>query len=289
MAGHRETRVSAWRVARLALGKFSAHDMTTYAAALAYRVLFSLFPFVIFMTTLLGFLGLPDFFDWMRAQAAYLLPPQAMEQVNEVVAELESPQGGLMSVAIALALWSASIAILGTMNALNVAFEVQERRATWKRILVAILYTLGLALMLVIAAATMIAGPEFLTWLTRYVGLDSFFIAVWTWLRWPITVFLLLLVVALVYYAAPNVNRPFRMITAGSILAVTTWIAASVAFGFYVQNFASYSKTYGSMGAVIVLLLYFYISAAVMLLGAEVDAVLARERGKPVEEAEGDS
>lgn len=289
MAAYRDRSVSAWRVTRLALAKFSEHDMATYAAALAYRVLFSLFPFVIFLTTLLGFLGLPRFFDWMREQAAYLLPPQAMEQINAVVAELESPEGGLMSVAIALALWSASAAVMGTMNALNVVFEVQERRAAWKRILVSIFYTFALALMLVIAAATMIAGPEFLTWLTRYVGLDSLFIAVWAWLRWPIAFFLLLLVVAIVYYASPNVKTPFRMITPGSTLAVTTWLAASVGFGFYVQNFASYNKTYGSMGAVIVLLLYFFISAAVMLLGAEVDAVLARERGKPVEEAKGDS
>ena len=279
--------VSPWRVARLAIAGFTAHDMPTYAAALAYRVLFSLFPFIIFLTTLLGFLGLPGFFTWMQGQAAYLLPEQAMEQVNAVMAELQAPRGGLMSVAIALALWSASTAVLGTMYALNVVYEVKERRAAWKRILVSILYTLGLALMLVIAAATMIAGPEFLTWLTRYVGLDALFISVWAWVRWPIAAFLLLLVVAIVYYAAPNVKQPFRLITPGSVIAVSAWIAASIGFGIYVQSFASYNKTYGSMGAVIVLLMYFFLSAAVMLFGAEVDATIARERGRPAREDEG--
>lgn len=261
--------------------------MSTYAAALAYRVLFSLFPFLVFLTTLLGFLGLPEFFDWMRAQAAYLLPSAAMDLVDSVVTELETPQGGLMSVAIALALWSASAAMLGTMNALNVAFEVKERRPMWKRFAVSLVYTVCLALMMTIAATMMVTGPDFLTWLSRYVGLDAVFVSLWAWLRWPIAVFMLLLVVGVVYWAAPNAKVPFRLITPGAVLAVTSWIGASLAFGFYVTHFASYNKTYGSMGAVIVLLLYFFISAAVMLLGAELNAVLARSRGEPIKEANG--
>lgn len=278
--------LSALRIARLALADFFADDMPTYAAALAYRVLFSLFPFLIFLSTLLGFLGVPQLFDWLRGQAAYVLPAQAMDLVNTVLSELQTPQGGLMSLAIALAVWSASAAVLGTMNALNVAYDVKERRPTWKRILVSILYTLALALMLGIAAGLMLMGPAFLGWAGRYVGLDAVFVAVWTWLRWPIAAFLLMLVVAIVYYAAPNLKQPFRVITTGSVLAVAVWIATSIAFGFYVTNFGSYNKTYGSMGAVIVLLLYFFLSAAVMLFGAEVNAVITRERGEPIEEAD---
>jgi membrane protein len=276
-----------WHITKLAISDFLADDMPTHAAALAYRVLFSLFPFLIFLTTLLGFLGMPELFDWMREQAAYVLPPAAMDLVNTVVTELETPQGGLMSVAVALALWSASAAVLGTINALNVVFDVKERRPTWKRITVSLVYTLALALMLVSAATMMITGPELLTWLTRYIGLDSFFVFLWAWLRWPVAVSLLILVVAIVYYAAPNLKQPFRIITPGAVIAVAAWIAASVAFAYYVQHFASYNKTYGSMGAVIVLLLYFFLSAAVMLFGAEVNAVLARERGERLEEAEG--
>ena len=275
-----------FRIAQLAIAKFFADDMPTHAAALAYRLLFSIFPFLIFLTTLLGFLGLPQFFEWMRQQAAYLLPAQAMDQVNAVLGELQTPPGGLMSVAIAVAVWSASVGIVGTMNALNVAYEVKERRPVWKRILVSILYTLALAAMLITAAAAMISGPALLTWAAHYIGLDAVFIAIWAWLRWPIAVLLLLGVVALVYWAAPNVKQPFRLITPGAVLAVSAWVAASVAFGYYVQNFASYNKTYGSMGAVIVLLFYFFLSAAVMLFGAEVNAVLARQRGERIEEAE---
>jgi membrane protein len=266
-----------WRFLKLTLTEFSADAMTTYAAALAYRLIFSIFPFLIFLTALLGFLGAPQFFDWMRDQAAYLLPQQAMSAVDNVLSELQTPQGGLMSVGIALAIWSASAGVLGTMDALNVAYDVEERRPMWKRILVAILYTLALAIMLIVAAALMISGPAFLTWLTHYVGLDQLFITIWAWIRWPVAIFLLMLAIALVYWAAPNVKQPFRFITPGSVLAVTVWVIASLGFGFYVQNFADYNQTYGSLGAVIILLFYFYLSAAVLLFGAELNAVIARE------------
>ena len=119
------------RAGKRAVAAFFADDMPTYAAALAYRVLFSMFPFLIFLTTLLGFFGIPEFFEWMRGQAAYVLPDQAMKLVNTVLDELQKQQRGLMSAAIALSVWSASAAVLGTMNALNVAYKVKERRPTW--------------------------------------------------------------------------------------------------------------------------------------------------------------
>ncbi len=283
----RSRAIGAVGVVKDAVANFVGHDMPTYAAALAYRLLFSLFPFLVFLTTLLGFLGVPEFFDWMRQQAAYVLPQQAMELVDSIVSELQQPRGGLMSVAIALAVWSASAAVLGTMNALNVVFDVRERRASWKRILISLLYTLALALMLILAAAMMITGPELLTWAARYVSLDRYFIMIWTWVRWPIIGLLLTLIVSLVYYAAPNLKQRYRLITPGAVIAVLAWVIASLGFAFYVQNFASYNKTYGSMGAVIVLLFYFFLSAAVLLFGAEVNAVLARRRGVRLQESSG--
>ena len=189
-----------------------------------------------------------------------------------------------MSIAIVIALWSASAAVVETMNALNVAYDVKERRPAWKRTIVSILYTLALAVMLGMVASLMITGPTVLGWAAQYVGLDDVFIAVWTWVRWPSAVFLLMIVAGVVYYAGPNLKQPFRLISPGAVLAVSVWILASLAFAFYVRSFADYNKAYGSMGAVIVLLLYFFLSAAVMLFGAEVNAALMRERGEPIEE-----
>ena len=266
---------------------FSRHDMSTYASALAFRALLSVFPFLIFLTALVGLLGVPEFFEWIRSQASQMLPQQAMNTVNTVLGELQEPQGGIMSAAIVLALWSASAAVIATMNALNEVFEVHERRATWKRILVAIGYTIALAALLLIAAALMIMGPRLLSWLAGFINLSDTFIQVWNWIRWPIVVVLMILVVSLVYYAAPNLKQPFRFITAGAIVAVITWIVASLAFGYYVQNFGNYNKTYGSLGAVVILLMYFFLSAAVMLFGAEINAARLRAQGERIEESPG--
>jgi membrane protein len=253
---------------------FLADDMTTYAAALAYQVLFSLFPFIVFLVALLGFLDLPTFFDWLRQQADALLPGQAMKQVNSVIHELKQPQGGLLSIGVVLALWTASSGIRAAMNALNVAYDVEEGRPAWKLYPLSILYTIGIAAMLILAAALLILGPQAIEWLAHQVGLEQVFVMVWTWLRWPVILFLFTLAIAVVYYVAPDVEQDFRFITPGATLAVIVWIVSSLGFNYYLNHFANYSVMYGSIGTIIGLLLYFFISAAVLLFGAEVNAVI---------------
>src|SRR5690554_664904 len=254
--------------------EFSDDDMSTYAAALAYRALFSIFPFVLFLMAVLGFLHLPNFFDWLRAQAAIVLPPVALDQVNPVIDQLQESQGGLLSFGILLALWTASIGVRSLMNAMNKAYDVKEGRPSWKLFILSILYTIGIAIMLLLAAGFMTLGPQVMAWLASQIGLEQVLVVVWSWLRWPVAILLLMLAVALIYYATPDVEQEFRFITPGSVVAVIVWLAASVGFGIYVQNFANYNATYGSIGAIIVLLLYFYITAAVLLLGAELNAVI---------------
>jgi membrane protein len=191
-------------------------------------------------------------------------------------------KSGLLSVGILVALWSASVGIRSLMNAMNKAYDVEEGRPTWKLMLLAVVYTIGLALILLAAAGLMVTGPQVMEWLAGQVGLKEIVVTLWTWLRWPVIVILMMLVVALLYYVTPDVEQEFRFITPGSVLSVIVWIAASVGFGIYVQNFGNYDATYGSIGAVIVLLLYFYISAAVLLFGAEMNAVIehASSEGK---------
>jgi membrane protein len=257
-----------------AVTAFLADDMLTYAAALAYQLLFSLFPFILFLVALLGFLDLATVFTWVRQQTAAFLPPQAMQQVNQVIDQLQQPHGGLLSFGIIAALWSASAGVRAIMNALNVAYDVEEGRPAWKRYPLSILYTLGLATMLILATALLVLGPQATHWLAQQVGLGQLVVTVWTWLRWPVAILLLMTAVAVVYYAAPDVEQDFRFITPGAILAVIVWVATSLGFSYYVQHFANYSVMYGSLGAIIVLLLYFFLSAAVLLFGAEVNAVL---------------
>jgi membrane protein len=254
--------------------EFLEDDMITYASALAYQVLFSIFPFVIFLVALLGFLRLSNFFEWLNMHAQIVFPQQAMEQVNKVIAELQQQKGGLLSFGMIVALWSASAAVRATMNALNVAYDVSEGRPAWKIYPLSILYTIGVAAMLILAVVLMMIGPQAVQWLAHQVGIEQIFVALWAWLRWPVALFLLTLAVAVIYYVAPDVEQEFRFITPGATLAVIVWIVMSLAFNYYVSNFGNYSATYGSIGAIIVLLLYFFISAAVLLFGAELNAVI---------------
>lgn len=263
------------------LKNFLANDMTTYAAALSYQVLFSIFPFIIFLVALLGFFNIPQFFDWLRERAQLVIPGQAMEQVNQVIEQLQQPQSGLLSIGAVMALWAASAAVRATMNSLNFAYSAKESRPAWKLYPLSVLYTIGIAAMLMLAGALLLIGPQAIEWVAGQVGLEQLFVTLWTWLRWPISFLLLILVLAIIYWAAPNVQQKFRFITPGAFIAVVVWIAASVGFGYYVSNFSDYGAMYGSLGAIVILLLYFYISAAVLLFGAEVNAEIERHAEEP--------
>ncbi|MFS0827979.1 YihY/virulence factor BrkB family protein [Pseudomonas phoenicis] len=254
--------------------EFLDDEMSTYASAMAYQMLFSLFPFLLFLIALIGFLHLPDFFSWLRLQVELVLPPVALESVNPVIDQLQQSKGGLLSVGIVVALWTASAGVRLMMSAMNAAYDVPEGRPVWKRIPLSILYTVGIAGMLLAAAALMVLGPQVMEWIAARVGLEEFIVTLWTILRWPVIILLMMIAVALMYYVMPDVEQKFRFITPGSVLAVVVWIAASLGFAYYVKTFADYNAMYGSIGAIIVLLLYFYISSAVLLLGAEMNAVI---------------
>ena len=267
--------VGPGELAKRSIKEFLADDMATYAAALAYHVLFALFPFAIFLIALLGVLHIPGFFDWLLGQARTALPQDAYGRVEQVIGQVRGQaRGGLLSFGIVAALWAASSGVRSLMNALNAAYDVEESRPAWRRYPLSILYTVGLAVMLILAAGLMLVGPRAAEWIAGQAGLGNAVVALWTWLRWPVAVLLLGLAVAVVYYVAPDVDQPFRLVTPGSVLAVVAWVAASLGFSYYVANVANYGATYGSLGGVVVLLLYFFLSAAVLLLGAEVNAVI---------------
>jgi membrane protein len=251
---------------------FSNDDMAVYAAALSYQLLFSLFPFIIFLLALLGLLNIPGFFDWLLKQSQTVLPGQASGLKN-IVGQIRSGAGGALSLGTIVALWSASSAVRMIMHALNIAYKVEDRPA-WKKFPLSILYTVLLATLIIAAAALMLIGPQLATWIAKQVGMGSVFATVWTWARIPVGVALLVLVAALIYYLFPNTSQPFRLITPGAVLAVIVWALASLGFSWYVATFASYNATYGALAAVIVLLFYFFISAAILLLGAELNSEL---------------
>ena len=261
---------------------FNRDDMLYYGAALSYQLFFSLFPFLFFLLVLLGALNIPDFLDWLIEQAQVVLPGQVTGVVEQTVDQLRSQaqSSSLLSLWIIITLWAASSAVRTTMHALNVAYDIAEERPAWKRYPLSILYTILLAVLVIAAVGLMLTGPEIAEWLAQQIGLGAVFVTLWAWLRIPAAILLLTIVLALVYYLFPNVDQPFRLITPGAVLAVVVWLAASFGFSFYVNNFASYSVIYGSLGTVIVLLVYLYITASVVLFGAEVNEQIYYELGK---------
>jgi membrane protein len=258
-----------------AITSFLDDDMMTYAAALSFRMLLALFPFIIFLLSLLGALGLSDFFDRLAVEARQALPPGAAALVEQVIAEIRGqPREGLLSISILFALWAASTGVRSLMNAINAAYDVEETRPAWQLYPLSVVYTLGLAALSILAAGLLIIGPLVTQWFAGQIQLSQGAALFWTWLRWPLIVLLLLLVFAIIYKVAPNIDQPFRYVTPGSVVGVLAWIGASLGFSLYVQNFGNYGATYGSLGGIVVLLLYFFVSSAVLLYGAEVNAVI---------------
>lgn len=266
--------VSTWTLIKRSISEFDDNDMSTYAAALAFRALLSLFPFLLFLTATLSFFNVPEFFNWLRDQAAIAFPPMVMEMIDPVLDQLQDENSTILSISIIMAIWVSSTGMRSLMNAMNNAYNVQESRPAWKLFPLSIGFTLGMGLLLMLAAGFMVIGPAAAEWLANQLGMKDLWTSLWGWLRWPFVVIILMFVVAMIYYLTPDVEQEFRFITPGSVIAVVVWIGASIGFGIFARNFGNFQLFYGGIGAVIILLLYFYISAAVMLYGAQLNAVV---------------
>jgi membrane protein len=230
------------------------------AAALAFYWMLSLFPAAIFLLTLLAYLPFPNLERALMHFARTTLPDDAGALLSSFVDNvLTRRRGGLLSFGAVLTVWSTSSGIHALMHQLNVAWDVDERRPYWKRRSVALLIALSFALLVIGAFGLVVFG--------RGLHLRL--------LRWLIICVALLVGIALIYHYGPNVRRRFRLVTPGSVLALTMLIVASVGFQIFVSRVASFSITYGSLGAAITLMLWLYLAGWAILLGAELDATLA--------------
>jgi membrane protein len=270
-----------------AIERFGEDDMLTYAAAMAYLMLFSLYPFLIFLSALLGILQIPGFFEQLVAQAQTVLPGQAMGIVEQMVGQIrEQNSVGLLLFGIIAALWSASAAVRAIMHALNAAYHVEQERVTWKRYPLSIVYAIFLYVMVIAAVGLTLIKTQDMGWISEQLGISTVFVTLWTWLHFPVAILLLLGVVAFIYYMLPNADEPLRLITPGTILAVIVWVATSLGFSYFVSSFVVYNATYGSLGTFMALQLYFFISAAVLLLGAEINVEIYYQLSEDDEKGE---
>ena len=267
------------RVLRAAVAEFQRDDALGLAAQLAFYLILALFPFLLVLVSLMGTFSSPELADQVLGYFREVTPQQVYEIIDSYLHDIiagNRPAPGLFSVGLVIALWSASGAFAALINALNKAYDVEETRPFWKVRGIALLMTLGLSVMIIIGVLLLVAGPPIGRGIADLLGLGEVFTLVWNVVQWPVALSLMVFTVALLYYFAPDAGQPFRWITPGGLIGVLLWVLASVIFRFYVSNFGSYDATYGSIGAVIVLLLYLYISSLTILFGAELNATLVR-------------
>jgi membrane protein len=264
---------------KTAVTEFQRDNALGLAAQLAFYLILALFPFILVLVSLMGTFSSPELASDVLEYFRQVTPPQVYEIIETYLSSILSgnnPAPGLFSFGIVLTLWSASGAFAALMEALNKAYDVEETRPFWKVRGIALLMTLGLSAIILTAVLLLVFGPPIGRGIADLFGLGSVFEVVWNVVRWPVALFFMMLTVALLYYFAPDAGQPFRWITPGGFIGVLLWVLASVVFRFYVSNFGSYDETYGSIGAVIVLLLYLYISSLTILFGAELNATLVR-------------
>lgn len=273
-------------LARRVVQEIRQDDCLGRAAQLAYYLIFAVFPFLLFLATLLGYLPIPNLMDNIMEYLARLLPGETATLLRDNVRQLVTDQkGGLLSFGILVTLWSASSAMAALMDALNRAYGVEEGRPFWKVRGLALLMTVGLSLFIIGSMVLLIFGPQLGGWIAALVGLGRAFEVAWNLLRWPVIVVLLIIAMAAIYYFAPDVQQRWKWITPGAAFAVVITIVLSLGFSFYVNNFGSYNKTYGSIGAVIVFLTWLYLTGLVLLVGGEINAEI--EHASPEGKAPG--
>lgn len=293
-------RLPHWRVgqvdltdvARETIKEVNDDDVSGLSAEMAYHAILALFPFLLFLTGLTAVVDnvfpVGDLTQRIVDKASQVMPEDATSLIESFTTEVVNSQG-TTAIVIGLvgSMWAASAAIGAAMKALNRSYDVTEDRGFVRRKLVA----LGLTLLfggLMLAAALLIATGTFMaSEIGGALGWEDQAIRLWNWVTIPVALMLVTLAVALLYWLAPNTGHAFTWITPGALLFTLGWVIASLGFAFYVSNFASYNRTYGSIGAVIILLVWLYWSNFILLVGGELNAVLARRHDEEYQRENG--
>ena len=269
------------------LAETVADDVLNLAAQQAYYFFFALFPALLALISIASFFPIDNLIGQIQAWLERIAPPDVIHIVSEQIAKIaQGNAGGILTIAFLFTLWSSSSAILSVASTLNVAYDITEGRSWWRVRLTAIGLTIGLALFILISMSLIIAGPTLAEKVAEAIGMGPAFTWAWKILQWPVIFVLIATAIALVYYFAPDAEQDWIWITPGSVLATLLWIGASLGFKIYLANFSSYNETYGAIGGVMVLLLWFYVSGIALLVGAELNAEIehASPYGKDVGE-----
>jgi membrane protein len=294
---------SLWKLGGLTwaeLGKRVWHEIQEdkvfgRAAELSYYFLLALFPFLIFLTSVIGFvLGSGTgtrhmLFNYL----ARIMPPSAFQLIDNTMWEVSSASsGGKLSFGILAALWAASSGLSAITDSLNTAYDVTETRPWWKQRLTAIGLTVALSVLIILALVLVVAGGRIAEGLASVYGFGPVFPLTWKIIQWPVVLACMILAFALIYFFAPDLHeQAWKWLTPGAAIGVVLWLVVSIAFRAYLHFFNSYSATYGSLGAVIILMLWLYFTGAAVLIGGEVNSEIenaAAKEGEPEAKEKGE-
>src|ERR687894_2887560 len=282
---------------KLTFKEVSEDHVSAFAGNLTYKTLFAIFPFFTFLLSLLGLFNATSLVNDMIDYLSGVMPGTATKfietqllSITESQAESAFTFGAIIS--IALALWGVSGAFRSVMEAMNVMYSVEEDRPFWKVYGLSIFMSLAVGVLLVGALVLVVFGESIGVKVADLIGLGSVFATVWSIVQWPVVALVVLFAFSLIYYFAPAARQRFRWISPGSIVAFVFWLIFSLLFSLYASIAGSYNETYGSLAGVIVLMLYVYYSALIMLIGAEVNQVIewhipgGKNEGEKIPEAD---
>jgi membrane protein len=282
---------NAWfGVLRRTFAEFSADNMTDWAAALTYYGILAIFPALIALVSILGLIGTSATKPLLDNLGGFAPGPAHQILANALHGLTKSPSGAgiLFIVGLAGALWSASGYIGAFIRASNRIWDVEEGRPIWRILPLRLFVTVLMLLLLAASAFAVVVTGPLADRVGKLLGIGGVAVTAWDIAKWPVLILVVSFMFTLLYYASPNVRQPgFRWLTPGAVLAVVAWMVVSAAFGVYVANFSSYNKTYGSLGAIIIFLVWLWLSNVAILLGAELNAEIARgrqiEAGQPAD------
>ncbi|QHJ70341.1 YihY/virulence factor BrkB family protein [Planococcus halotolerans] len=257
--------------------KFKEDNATILAAAQAYYYLLAIVPLLILLLAILPYLQIEPqrVMDFMGT----ILPGEVASTFEEqIVSVVTTPAGGLLTVGILGTLWSASNAVSAFIKATNEAYDVEETRSFIKQKGIAILLTLFMLVAVIVALVLPIFGGTIIDMISSFMNLPSQTEILFQVLRWVISIAVMSIVLAFMYKIAPNKHFPFKEVIVGALIATVLWQLVSLAFSFYVSNFGSYSATYGSLGGLIILILWFFLTGLILVIGAEINAIIHKHK-----------
>jgi membrane protein len=264
--------------------RINDHDVLGNAAQLSYYFLLALFPLLLFLVTLLGYFAEAGsaLRESLIGYLSTVMPRSAVDLVHTTLNEISNARGGgKLSFGLIAALWAASTGVTAISQTLNVAYGLKETRSWWKAKLISILLTIVLAFLIVSALTILFYGGKISSMIAARLNLGEAGKIIWAIVQWVVALFFLLASVSLTYRFAPDIpHEKRRWITPGAVVAVLLWILICLAFRVYLHYFDSYSLTYGSLGAVIILMLWFYLSGVAILMGGEINSELQDHASK---------